>query len=88
MAVGFTQDGAVQDQIDSTVKDAIKYARANISKGTSAIHCSECGHTIPESRRRASPGTKWCVPCLNKLERVERSLSPFNRRGSKDSQLR
>ena len=36
MAGGWTRDGAVQDQIDDTVKDAILSARALTPQGDSA----------------------------------------------------
>jgi hypothetical protein len=56
MAGGFAKDGAVQDQIDATVEDAIKRARDELPKGESLNHCAECGNDIPEARREAVPG--------------------------------
>ena len=53
MAGGWTRDGAVQDQIDDTVKDAILGARARMPAGPGETHCVECGEAIPEGRRRA-----------------------------------
>src|SRR5207302_1141968 len=53
MAVGWAQDGAVQDQIDATV----------------------------DSVRR-------CVPCQSEADRLDVHQSLYNRRGSKDSQLK
>jgi hypothetical protein len=53
MATGWAQDGAVQDQIDATVKDAIKRAKSQLPTGPSLESCAG-----------------------------------YNRRGSKDSQLR
>ena len=48
MAGGWTRDGAVQDQIDDSVKDAIEHARALLPTGEGAIsspreptHCSQ-----------------------------------------------
>ena len=43
MAGGWTRDGAVQDQIDDTVKDAVLGARARIPSGESLTHCEDCG---------------------------------------------
>ena len=41
MAGGWTRDGAVQDQIDDTVKDAVLRARARTPSGESAEDCDE-----------------------------------------------
>jgi len=87
MASGWAPDGAVQDQIDDTVADAVKRARAHIPKGEAATQCLECGEDIPEPRRRALPGVKLCVDCQS--ERDNRPVANgINRRGNKDSQLR
>ena len=42
MATGWAGDGAVQDQIDATVKDAIERARSQMPKGASLMHCAAC----------------------------------------------
>jgi phage/conjugal plasmid C-4 type zinc finger TraR family protein len=89
MAGGWSRDGAVQDQIDDTVKDAVLAARARLAatQGEGETHCVECGEEIPEARRRALPGARTCVPCQS--SRDERTpAAGINRRGSKDSQLR
>ena len=87
MAGGWTRDGAVQDQIDDTVKDAVLGARARMPAGESLEHCEECGEPIPERRRTALPGVRTCVPCQSERDR-EVVHTTINRRGSKDSQLR
>lgn len=87
MAGGWTKDGALQDQIDDTVSDAIENARARISKGTSAEFCDECGDPIPEARLKAVPGVRTCVQCQTGRDAEVRHTT-INRRGSKDSQLR
>ena len=56
MAGGWTRDGAVQDQIDDTVKDAVLRARALTPHGDSAEECEDCGEPIPKKRREALPG--------------------------------
>ena len=91
MAGGWTRDGAVQDQIDDTVKDAVLAARARLAAsatiGEGETHCVECGEEIPEGRRKALPGARTCVACQS--ERDSRTVQAgINRRGSKDSQLR
>ena len=88
MATGWAGDGAVQDQIDSTVDDAVKRARAKLPRGRSLTHCEECDAKIPEARRKAVPGVRLCVSCQEARDREEGVASGYNRRGSKDSQLR
>lgn len=87
MATGWAGDGAVQDQIDATVEDAIKRARSKLPSGPGLEHCEECGKQIPEARRKAMPGVRLCVPCQDAHDRGAVSAG-YNRRGSKDSQLR
>ena len=87
MATGWAGDGAVQDQIDATVKDAIERARSQLPSGPGLAHCEECDAPIPEARRKAMPGVRLCVPCQEAHDR-DAGFSAYNRRGSKDSQLR
>ena len=49
--------------------------------------CEECEAEIPEARRKAGPGVRLCVHCQQAADGAE-SASLYNRRGSKDSQLR
>ena len=49
MAGGFAKDGAVQDQIDATIEDAIKHARSQRPRGESLTNCEECAAPIPEA---------------------------------------
>jgi phage/conjugal plasmid C-4 type zinc finger TraR family protein len=88
MAGGFAKDGAVQDQIDATVEDAVKRARDQLPRGESLTNCEECDTTIPAERREAVPGVRLCVACQAEHDKEEVSHSGYNRRGSKDSQLR
>lgn len=88
MAGGFAKDGAVQDQIDATVEDAIKRARSQLPRGESLSHCEECEAEIPKARRDAVPGVRLCVRCQSKQDAESKAVSGYNRRGSKDSQLR
>lgn len=87
MAGGWTRDGAVQEQIDDTVADAVQLARARMVSGAGETHCEECGEEIPEARRKALPGARTCVHCQSAID-SKPIFSAFNRRGSKDSQLR
>lgn len=88
MAGGWTRDGAVQEQIDADIEDAIKKARSNIKSGESSRFCLECGAIIAEARRQAVPGVQLCINCQSMLEGEAASTAGINRRGSKDSQLR
>jgi len=88
MAGGWSKDGAVQDQIDDSVNDSVKRARERLPKGESAELCDECGDAIPEARRKALPGVRLCIQCQTALDEQETNDTLFNRRGSKDSQLR
>jgi phage/conjugal plasmid C-4 type zinc finger TraR family protein len=87
MANGWAQDGAVQDQIDDTVADAVEAARARLLGGEAALYCEQCGEDIPEARRQALPGARTCIACQSDRDAKIRSVG-INRRGSKDSQLR
>lgn len=88
MAGGWAKDGAVQEQIDSTVDDALQRARSQLPEGESLMHCEECDAEIPEARRQALPGVRLCVTCQSERDREQSVVSGYNRRGSKDSQLR
>ena len=87
MAGGWTRDGAVQDQIDDTVADAVLAARAHLAGGDGAAHCEDCGESIPAARRSAHPSARTCVACQSDRDRRVVPTG-INRRGSKDSQLR
>ena len=62
MAGGWTRDGAVQDEIDDTIADAVNFARTRMLAGEGETHCELCGEEIPEARRKALPGARTCVP--------------------------
>ena len=59
MATGWAGDGAVQQQIDDSIKDAIERARARL-----------------------------CIACQAEADREVQAATGYNRRGSKDRQLR
>ena len=88
MATGWAGDNAVQDQIDATIKDAIERARSQLPQGPGLVHCEDCGIEIPAARRKAVPGVRLCVPCQEAQDREAGGFAGYNRRGSKDSQLR
>ena len=88
MAGGFAKDGAVQDQIDASIEDEIKRARSELPSGPGRENCEECGERIPDARREALPGVRFCVTCQETLDQEQAAVAAYNRRGSKDSQLR
>ncbi len=64
MAVGFAKDGAEQDEINAVIQAAVNHARKQINAQIeSLIHCLDCGDKIPENRRRAVKGCKYCITC-------------------------
>ena len=88
MATGWAGDNAVQEQIDATVKDGIQRARSQLPRGPGLSHCEECEQEIPQARRDAVPGVRLCVVCQEARDIEQAGFSGYNRRGSKDSQLR
>ena len=88
MATGWAGDGAVQDQIDATVKDAVERAKSLLPSGPGLTHCAHCGGEIPEARRKAIAGVRLCISCQEAEDKDAAQISGYNRRGSKDSQLR
>ena len=88
MAVGWASDNAVNEQIQDSINDEIMRARAALPSGESLEFCAECGEAIPEARRRALPGVRLCVECQEEADRSQQRVSIYNRKGSKDSQLR
>ncbi len=88
MAGGFAKDGAVQDQIDATVEDGVNRVRDQLPRGEGLTSCEECDKAIPDARRKAIPGVRLCVACQAEHDKEVIAHSGYNRRGSKDSQLR
>lgn len=88
MAGGFARDGAVQEQIEASVEEAVERARSKLPRGESRHHCEACSRPIPEARRRAVPGVRLCIACQEAEDAEQADFAAYNRRGSKDSQLR
>jgi phage/conjugal plasmid C-4 type zinc finger TraR family protein len=59
-----------------------------LPSGESLSRCEECDAPIPEARRQAVPGVRLCVSCQATHDQEQAAFSSYNRRGSKDSQLR
>jgi len=70
MAVGWAKDGAVQEEIDSTVEEALERARRGTPTGDSLEFCEACDRPIPQARREAIAGVRLCVTCQGEREGV------------------
>ncbi|MCE3003111.1 MAG: DksA/TraR family C4-type zinc finger protein [Xanthomonadaceae bacterium] len=88
MATGWAGDNAVNEQIEATIKDGIARARAALPRGPSRERCEDCEAPIPAARREAVPGVRLCVACQGARDAEALTFAGYNRRGSKDSQLR
>ncbi|MFT5658940.1 MAG: phage/conjugal plasmid C-4 type zinc finger TraR family protein [Gammaproteobacteria bacterium] len=88
MAGGWAKDGAVQEQIDASVEDAVKLVRNQLPQGEGLANCEECDAKIPAARRKAIPGVRLCVSCQSERDEQLSKQAGVNRRASKDSQLR
>jgi phage/conjugal plasmid C-4 type zinc finger TraR family protein len=88
MAVGWSREEGVQEQIDATVKSAVQLAKSRLPEGESLTHCEKCEAEIPEARRKAMPGVRFCVKCQSEREKILKKVELYNRKGSKDSQLK
>ena len=89
MAGGWARDGAVNEQIEASLNDELERLKARKSLvGESLTHCAECEEPISEARRTAILGVKLCIECQQERDSYQPDRSGFNRRGSKDSQLK
>ena len=88
MAVGWAGDSAVLDQITHSIEDAVAKARQNLPTGASLSECEECGESIPPARQKALPGVRLCLACQSEKEKSQGKQELYNRRSSKDSQLK
>lgn len=89
MAGGWAKDGAVEEQIEASIADELARMKAMARPvGESLSDCAACGELIPEARRAALPGVKLCIVCQTERDTRPVQRGGFNRRGSKDSQLK
>lgn len=86
MAVGFTSSDGHFETIQTTIDNGIDFSRSQLPQGESEIYCLDCGNEITEARRLALKGVKYCIKCQTIHESTFKES--YNRRGSKDSQLR
>ncbi len=88
MAGGWSRDGAIQDQIDASVEEAVSRVRSRLPTGEGLSQCELCDAKIPEARRKAVPGVRLCINCQAEADKEHKTFTGINRRASKDSQLR
>jgi phage/conjugal plasmid C-4 type zinc finger TraR family protein len=89
VAGGWAKDGAVEEQIEASISDELARMKAAAKPvGESLSECAACGDIIPEARRMALPGVKLCIACQTERDARPVLRGGFNRRGSKDSQLK
>lgn len=60
--------GGVDDHnanIEAVIQNSLDIVRAKLPTGESATHCRDnnCGEAIPEGRRQALKGVKYCIEC-------------------------
>jgi RNA polymerase-binding transcription factor DksA len=71
------------------VKDGILRARSKLPSGPGRKRCEECDAPIPPARRKACPACGCACPARKTHDAEEaQGGAGYNRRGSKDSQLR
>lgn len=86
MPAGYLSGDCHQEVIQATVDNAIDFARSQLGKGESRTHCLDCDEPIPEARRKAVKGCKYCIQCQQSHD-VSINVG-YNRRAGHDSQLR
>ena len=64
-------DEAQFEQAQRLQDERLQHAIANRGQyqGESALECESCGIDIPEARRLAVPGCRFCVECQGLRER-------------------
>ena len=63
-----------QERQDAELRRLITAQAYALPRGESARECLECGEPIPEDRRQAMPGCRFCVNCQEALELRQRGL--------------
>ena len=53
---------AQAERLQQTLDNRVVY------QGVSATECDSCGDEIPEARRQAVPGCRFCVSCQGLME--------------------
>ena len=85
MAVGFGPADGVQDTIHANLMNELDRVRSEL-QGSGSDYCHDCDAEIPVRRKLAMPNAIYCVSCQS--DHDGSAHVSYNRRGSKDSQLR
>ena len=88
MAGGWAPDGAEHAQMDASLDDALAFARQHLPSCEGVHECIECGKPIPPERCAVLPGVQLCIHCQEEVDKEQFFHAAYNRRGSKDSQLK
>lgn len=64
-----------QYQSELILAREIKIAQAHTKNAVSAIHCTDCGEVIPETRRQMMIGCIRCVACQSDFEKAQKQVS-------------
>ncbi|WP_170325505.1 DksA/TraR family C4-type zinc finger protein [Ruegeria arenilitoris] len=89
MVRGWARDGAVSEQIESSISNERTRMQAQKRPMEGSLtHCAECEEPIPEKRRIAIWGVKLCLDSQHECDGAAQIRGGINRRGSKDSQLK
>ncbi len=63
MATGWAHEGAVQEQIDATVKDAVERAQKPAALRSWPFALRQLQRGNPRRAREAIPGVRLCIAC-------------------------
>lgn len=88
MAIGWTDDDAVLDQIQDSVNDEVNRAAETFPAAKACCIAKNAAKRFPKRGARAIPGVRLCIDCQEEADKQNKAVSLYNRRGSKDSQLK
>ena len=90
MASGWANDDAVNEQINSTitVERCVPALGVKFRAAKAWMNVKSAVPPIPQARREAIPGVRLCIHCQQEKDLQKPAYTGYNRRGSKDSQLR
>lgn len=69
MPSGYVDDEFASNNAQNLLDELIFKVRSKLPSGESLMYCLECGNKIPEARRNALLGVKFCVICQSQFEK-------------------
>jgi len=63
MAVGYGDCDDPSLAASTRVEERVALARSMLPSGPGSPICNDCGEEIPEARRKALQGVRYCVDC-------------------------